>query len=196
MTLQPPPPAKPTRPLPWILGGAGVFLTVLVVVVVVARGGGRPAAGESGKPAASATTAASASTAPAPEPAGLGEKVRVGDFQVVVKGVDCSKTKVGKAPLDSTANGKYCLVTVTVTNVGGEELYFNSSDQKIYGDGVAYRNDSIAESWANDDTDPSDVLKPGKSLTGMLVFDVPKETDVDGVILHAEWDTAGVRVKF
>lgn len=81
------------------------------------------ATGPAGNPAAATTAAPEpVTTTAAPQPAepksaGVGDKVRGGDFEFTVKSVKCGITQVGNEFLNKKAQGAFCKVSVTVKNV-------------------------------------------------------------------------------
>ncbi|MFI7598997.1 DUF4352 domain-containing protein [Actinoplanes sp. NPDC049681] len=209
-----PPPAKKSKKklIFGIVGG----------VLVLCCGGGVIAAiagGDDDKPDASATTASAkrqattkpgAKTAPkAPagkvttEPVatrdsgpGLGDPVRDGKFEFTVTKLDCSKTKVGSEFLNEKAQGKFCIISVTVKNIGKEAQTFDGSSQKAYdAEGTEFSNDTGAEIYANEGS-PTFLqeINPGNQVKGKLIFDVPKSTTLTALELHDSVFSGGVKV--
>lgn len=201
--VPPQPPPKKRGPLPWILGIVGgiVGLCVLGGVINAVNGGGDPASTStvgdvSGQDAPTKAPAAKARTTPAKKAAaGIGSKVRDGKFEFVVTGVDCSKTKVGDQYLNATAQGKFCVISVTVTNIGDEPRTFTGDNQKAYAGKTEFTNNTEAELYVNSDAQTflQDV-NPGNSVKGKLVFDVPKSTKLTEIELHDGLFSGGARV--
>jgi hypothetical protein len=199
----PPQPVPPKKrgPLPWILGAVGMVLGLCLIFGIIGAitGGGEktndtaadvPAAVEAGKTAATKPAA----KAPAKK-AGIGSKVRDGKFEFVVTGVDCSKTKVGDQYLNTTAQGRFCIVSVTVTNIGDEARTFTGGNQKAYAGKTEFSNDGEAELYLNSDSQTFlEDVNPGNTVKGKLVFDVPKSTKLTEVELHDGVFSGGVRV--
>ena len=112
---------------------AGLFGLCCVGGIAAAVAGGNDKsdalAEEAVAPAATKTTAAAKAapakktTAAKTEP-GIGDAVRDGKFEFVVTKVDCSKSKVGSQYLNKKAQGKFCMISVNVKNIGtGVELH-------------------------------------------------------------------------
>src|SRR5262245_21771627 len=47
-----------------------------------------------------------------------GQPVRDGKFEFTVQSVKCGVSQVGEDPLTKTAQGQFCLVTISVKNIG------------------------------------------------------------------------------
>jgi hypothetical protein len=216
---QPPPPGDPTAAQPpvqknnkkLILGIIGGLLGLCCVggIIAAVNGGDddKPkAAATTGTPAAKKTTGATNAPKAAPakpvptepladEAPGLGDKVRDGKFEFVVKAVACGKSKVGNQYLNKKAQGQFCQVTVTVKNIGDESQLFDGSSQKALAGNVEFSNDGTAEMYANGDNNTFlNEINPGNQATGKLLFDVPKSTKLTGLELHDSPFSGGVKV--
>jgi len=196
-----PPPAPPAAPKKrsWfarhkILTGLGA-LVLLFIVIDLANGG------NSSTPTASPVTAAPKPTpAPAPPPAspaaGLGSPVRDGKFEFVVSKVDCGKSSVGTGGLVKKAQGQFCLVSLTVTNVGDKSQYLDGSSQMaLDAQGRQFSADAAAGVYLGDQGNTFlNQINPGNKVDGQLVFDVPKEVRLVKLQLHDSPFSAGVSV--
>ena len=60
----------------------------------------------------------------------LGMPARDGKFEFTVTKVDCGKTQIGNQYLNTKAQGQFCLVSMTVTNIGTKPQMFSSINQK------------------------------------------------------------------
>jgi hypothetical protein len=203
----PPQPAKKRGPLVWILGiVGGVFGLCLAIGIIGAatdsnsgEGVDQPAAAGTEKTQAEEPSTAgektAATKAPAKKIAGIGDKVRDGKFEFVVTKMDCSKTRVGDEFLNAKAQGRFCLVSVSVTNIGDEPQLFTGANQTAYAGKTEFKNDTGAEFYANDDSQTFlEEINPGNSVKGNLVFDVPKATKLTEIELHDGFFSGGVRV--
>jgi hypothetical protein len=85
------------------------------------------------------------------------ETSRDGEFEVTVSKVDCGATRVRSDLLDEKAQGVFCLVDVTVKNIGDEAL-------RQRGQCDVPRAD-----------------QPRNSVKGKLVLDVPEGTALTSV---------------
>lgn len=187
-----------------IVAGGLVGLCCLGGIVTVAATAGKPshpqaAANSAATPAS--TSPASQTTAPAtrqakPTIAKLGQPVRDGKFEFVVSKVTCGRSRVGDAYLNKTAQGQFCLVNMSVRNIGKEAQIFDGSSQKAFGSGgVEYSNDSVAETYANENDDTFlNEINPGNRVTGVLVFDIPKGATIKRLELHDSAFSGGVNV--
>ena len=137
-------------------------------------------------------------TAPTTRPAqpGLGDKVRDGKFEFVVSRLDCSRTTVGSEHLTRTAEGTFCVISLSVRNISDGSRYFLGQAQKAYdATGTAYGDDTIAGVYANRDTQTFlEKLDPGERVTGKLVFDVPRKVKLTTLELHDSPLSGGVQV--
>ncbi|BCJ53581.1 Mpr protein [Actinoplanes sp. NBRC 14428] len=154
-------------------------------------------AGTDGAPVAKGATEAPEAKKPEKKAPGLGDPVRDGKFEFTVTKLDCSKSKVGSAYLNKKAQGKFCLVSVTVKNIGKEAQLFDGSSQKAMdAAGTEYSNDGAAELYANEDTSTFlNEINPGNTVKGKLIFDVPKATKLTELELHDSPFSGGVEVK-
>jgi hypothetical protein len=173
-----------------------IVVSTVVVVVLFAAGivaerfsRGLPAAGTT----AAATTGPPAKVVPA-GPA-LGDAVRDGQFEFTVTRMDCSRTTVGLDHIKRTAEGRFCIISLTVRNIGDDAKYFVGQAQTAYdGSGTGYETDELAGFYANRGVEAFvQKLGPGDKTTGKLVFDVPKKTDLTTLELHDSPLSGGVR---
>jgi hypothetical protein len=79
-------------------------------------------------------------------------------------------TKVGDNLLNKTAQGRYCLVTVKVTNIGKRLRPSMAGNQKAYGaDGAQFSADSTAGLYANARTTPSSTRSTRNTVIGTVM---------------------------
>ena len=125
-----------------------------------------------------------------------GEAVRDGKFEFTVNSVTCGKSSVGDQYLNKNAQGQYCLVNVTVKNIGTEAQTFDSSNQFAFdAQGAKFSSDSAASFYANPQGSTFlNEINPGNSVTGDLVFDMPKDKQPVTVVLHDSAFSSGVKV--
>jgi hypothetical protein len=179
-------PGAPLRPLLSGLAAAGALIILFLAGAAAENFGHRDQA--------------AATTSPKPEPRAalprLGKAVRDGRFEFVVRHVDCARTTVGVEHLKSTADGKYCVVTLSIRNIAGEPQIFLGKVQKAYdAAGTSYTEDAIASLYANQNTRTLlRKIDPGDSVTGKMVFDVPKATTLTTLELHDSYLSGGVEV--
>ena len=128
--------------------------------------------------------------------AGLNQPARDGKLEFTVTTVKCGATSVGSDLLSEKAQGQYCLVDVTVKNIGDVPQMFDGSSQKAFdAKGAEYSHDGVAEMYANEGNATSlETINPGNQVKGRLVFDVPENTALTEVMLHDSPFSGGVRV--
>ncbi|GIG60490.1 hypothetical protein Lfu02_48620 [Longispora fulva] len=146
----------------------------------------------------SAVAAPAATKAPAPPPPSIGTPVRDGKFEFVVKKVECGVDQVGGDYLNKSAQGQFCLVTLSVKNIGNKPQTMSDSNQKGFGaNNARYSPDSTASLYANPDSAQVwyTEINPGNEVTGLIVFDIPKDGQLLSLELHDSLFSGGVKVK-
>lgn len=128
--------------------------------------------------------------------AGIGDPVRDGQFEFVVDEVTCGVSEVGDDLLGAQAQGQFCLVTVSVRNIGDEPRTFSDSNQKAFdADGNELGADSTAGLYANDHADALFTdINPGNDITAVIVFDIPRDGELARLRLHDSPFSGGVEV--
>lgn len=129
--------------------------------------------------------------------ASVGQAVRDGKFEFTVNNVNCGQARVGNDVTGETAQGQFCLVNLTVKNIGTEAQMLDASSQKGFSsDGSKYDANSMASVDANQGTTTFlNNINPGNQVTGMVVFDIPKDKTLAKVELHDSPASGGVTVK-
>ncbi|MBB2948636.1 hypothetical protein FB565_008419 [Actinoplanes lutulentus] len=186
-----PPPAPKKKRWPWIVAGVllagvlgcvGLFTLVLGgTAKVVGDAAGEMDANRKGENAVAGK---------------VGTAATDGKFQFTVTKLKCGVDRVGPAEFGEKAQGEFCLLDVTVKNVGASAEVFSDMSQYAYdAAGGEYQVDSGAGTWANKDHSTFlESLNPGNTVKGKLVFDVPEGTKLTSVVLHESMYTAGIRV--
>ncbi|MEV1288732.1 DUF4352 domain-containing protein [Micromonospora sp. NPDC049679] len=133
---------------------------------------------------------------PAAKTAKIGEAARDGKFEFTVKSSKCGVAKVGTSVIGDKAQGQFCLITVNVKNIGKEPQALVDSAQKAFAaDGTEYSTDSEAALYANKDQNTLfNEINPGNQVTGVLVFDIPKNVKLTKLELHDSPFSGGVDV--
>ncbi|SCL28687.1 protein of unknown function [Micromonospora pallida] len=126
----------------------------------------------------------------------VGEPARDGKFEFTVKSSKCGVAKVGTDLLGQKAQGQFCLVTLNVKNIGKEAQMFDGSSQKAYAaDGTEYSADGAAAMYANKNAETFlNDINPGNQVTGVLVFDIPKNVKLAKLELHDSPFSGGIDV--
>ena len=185
--------------------GLTTFL-VLAGIVAACCGGGatialissaavRNAVGISPDNQAEPTTPAPTTPPPPAEP-GLNTPVRDGKFEFVVTSVSCGHKSIGVGPVSAKAKGRFCLVDLSVENVGSSgQLLLDSVQRGFDSEGESYTPDSGAGVIANAGLSILiSTIDPGRKVTGTIVFDVPNEVEITKLELHDSAFSRGATV--
>lgn len=178
------------RPKQILVSGAAL----LALVVTLACGAGGTSDGGSGT--GTDPKADPKKEEVAAQPAKIGQAVRDGKFEFIVQKMECGVAKVGPKSFGDTAQGQFCLITLNVKNIGKEPQTFSDSSQKAFGTGdVEYSTDSSAALYANGEQNLLfNEINPGNEVTGVIVFDIPKEAKLIRLKLHDSPFSGGVSV--
>lgn len=174
--------------------------TVILALVVIAAIGGAVGGGDNKSNTSTNNNDGSGVTKSEDKPATtvkLNETARDGKFEFVVKGVECGKTTIGTNQyLTKNAQGQFCLMTVSVKNIGNEAQGFFGSNQKLL--------NAQSQQYAADDTAGAYLdqnystlfsnINPGNSVEGVIVFDIPKGQTPVSAELHDSSLSSGVKV--
>jgi hypothetical protein len=167
-------------------------LIALIVVIVVATSGG----GESGSsPSSAGGDSSSTGNGSSENAVGLNQAARDGKFEFTVTGQDCSKNTIGEDPLSKTAQGTFCVVSLTVKNIGNKAQLLDASSQKaLDAGGNEYSADSSAAMYLGDTNTFLNQLNPGSTVNGQIAYDVPVGTQLTELELHDSPFSGGVTV--
>ena len=192
-----PPQQPPQKKRHWVrnsfLGLAG-FIVLIVIISVAANGGSNGTSAASGG-------AAPANTAPAaPQVAKIGTPVRDGKFQFTITSVSHVKSVGDTADgFGDTAQGKYTILHVTVTNIGSQPQTLDDSSQYVYdASGRKYDVSTSADLDLNSASGSDSVffndINPGNTVRGELAFDMPAGQKAEKAELHDSAFSGGVTV--
>ena len=202
MTYSPPLPQQPApAPAPakkpfykkaWFL----VLAVIAIIAIAVPKGGGsNDAAGASGDAGAAGAADVASDAATADAAVGIGQPALDGDFQFVVNGVDCSQTTIGDEYLSTQAQGQFCMVDLTITNVGSEAQSFLGDNAKLFNaQGQQFSADTEAAFYLQDSSSLYEEINPGNTLASKVVFDVPAGMVPTSIELHDSMLSGGVTV--
>lgn len=131
-----------------------------------------------------------------PATAKIGQAARDGKFEFTVKSIDCGKTQLGDQYFNTKAQGQFCLVDVKVENIGDEpQSLFDDNQYAFNANGQKYSADSEAAIYLNDSASKIyEEINPGNTVTGKIIFDVPKDTKLTSLELHDSAFSSGVKV--
>ena len=125
---------------------------------------------------------------PEPEPeAKIGDRVTDGELRFVVNSVKCGASRIGDQYLNTKAQGQFCLVKIKVKNISDGPTTFDGDNQTLINTkGQDFSADTEAMFYANDDNQTFlEEINPGNQVTGTLVFDIPKKSKPDHMLLKA-----------
>lgn len=127
---------------------------------------------------------------------GLGEAGRDGSLEFRVSDVRCGVTQVGDSFISQSAIGQFCLVQLTVSNVGSRPATFADALQRAYApDGSRFAADSGAGILANPEQQVFlNEINPGNRVAGVVVYDIPPDGLIAELELHEAENSAGLRV--
>jgi hypothetical protein len=129
---------------------------------------------------------------------GLGQAVRDGQFEFIVRTVTCGQSTLDNGILlHATAKGQFCVVDLSVRNIGTQARRFADSAQQALGaQGQQYTADTGAGVVANGSGDAVwNVVNPGIALDVKVVYDVPVGATVVRLVLHDDPLSRGVTVQ-
>lgn len=180
-------PPKKRKKWPWIVGG------IVLVMILGCVGLFTLVLGGTAKVASDLNDNSTGKNAAAGQ---MNKSSVDGKFQFTVTGMQCGVGSVGPDGFGEKAQGQFCLVSVSIKNVGKSAEVFNDFSQKAYdAGGTEFSVDSGAATWVNKDTSTFlESINPGNVVKGKLVFDVPKGAKLSSIVLHESEFTAGVKV--
>jgi hypothetical protein len=128
---------------------------------------------------------------------GLNQPARDGDLEFRVHQVECGYDSVGDPFVNQHALGQFCVAELTVRNLGSAPAPFRDGLQRAYGPGgEAYGADSTASMLANADQPGAlDEIGPGTDRAGAVVYDIPRDSRIVRLRLHATAGSRGVLVR-
>lgn len=195
------PPSQPATPRKRRLGrgclytALGAFGLIIVIIIVAAIASGGGGGGGGGGSAAGSSSAAAPPASAAGQP-GIGDKVRDGKFEFVITKVTHAKT-VGPAGLSETAQGRFTVLHVKVTNIGSESQTLDDSNQVVFdGSGRKFDADTKADLVINGENNQVflEDINPGNTVHGLIAFDLPSGTQAVKAELHDSPFSEGVTV--
>jgi hypothetical protein len=120
---------------------------------------------------------------------------RDGAFEFTAISMSCGHTALGKERLIQEAQGEFCVVELTVENIGGSPQALELSAQKAFdAEGDAYDAVDTIEIGALNPDAWDRLINPGNWVTGLLVYDVPADTELVRLELHDSDFSHGVDV--
>ncbi|NEM05491.1 DUF4352 domain-containing protein [Geodermatophilus normandii] len=194
MTYSPPLPQQQPAPAPakkpfykkaWFL-----VLAVIAIIAIAMPKGGSSSDSSSDTSAAGAAAGSGESSS-----VGIGQPAADGEFQFVVNGVDCSQSQIGDQYLSTQAQGQFCIVDVTVSNIGSQaQGFFGENATLLNAEGQEFSADSEAAFYLQDSSSLYEEINPGNTLNSKVVFDVPAGMVPSSIELHDSAFSGGVTV--
>lgn len=191
---------KPIFKRTWFI----VLLVVVVVgIIIAATNGGKggsssTASTSSGTGDSASDQAQAAQEKPDNEKSrnpGIGQPARDGKFEFVVNGVDCSKTELGDQYLSTKAQGTFCIVDLTIKNIGDKaQGFFGENAKLLNAQKQQFSADNEAAVYLNDSSSLYEEINPGNTLSSKVIFDVPAGTAPTAIELHDSAFSGGVTV--
>lgn len=176
--------------MPALVGGGIALVLCCGGAIAATLAGGDP------EPSVQATEAAGATPErPADQPAAerpktyrVGQAVRGGDFEFVVRGHTCGIARVGDSVLNHKAQGVFCRTDISVKNVSKNAQLFHADSTVTAQDstGREYAADGEATIYGNKDgAGFLDEINPGNQVRAFVYFDVPKGTKLTTITFDA-----------
>ncbi|MFI7597300.1 DUF4352 domain-containing protein [Actinoplanes sp. NPDC049681] len=123
------------------------------------------------------------------------EVVADGAFQFAVTGMRCGARRVGNDEFGQKARGEFCLVAVTVRNMGSRAGTLDGTSQTAYAaNGEAFPSEAGAAMYVSRRPSILERIDAGARVRGTLVFDVPHGTRLTSIVLRDSLRTRGVRI--
>jgi hypothetical protein len=167
---------------------AGVLAAMAIGAGALALGGGGPRVAAV-RALVPSRAAGGVRESGAMDVAALGRMGADGVFLVTVTGVRCGVPAVGRA----RAAGRFCLVGVSVENAGHHTQVLDGAAQRVVDTrGRAYPVAGRAEAFLADPW--GEAIPPGRTVRGVLPFDVPARTRLSALVMHESATSRGARV--
>ncbi|WP_311984445.1 DUF4352 domain-containing protein [Parafrankia sp. CH37] len=135
----------------------------------------------------------SAQAPTAPRTAKVGSPVRDDQLEFRANKIKCGEHQIGESFLARRATGQFCLVDITVTNRGTTARLLESSKQYLTTSaGERHSADFVARFYPSLNGGIWDTIKPGDTVTGTFVFDIPADEKAKSLELHERPESLGV----
>lgn len=171
------------------------ILAVFLLIVVVSATSSSDETNTASSDESSASNSEEPNVESNSEIAKIGTPVRDGKFEFTVNGVECGATTLGNEFFNEKAQGQFCVMDVSVKNIGNEAQLFSGSDQLVFNAaGQQYSNDSSAEIALEENDTFLEEINPGNTVEGRVVFDIPKDQKLVKAELHDSSFSNGVEV--
>ncbi|MDT3439189.1 serine/threonine-protein kinase [Pseudofrankia sp. BMG5.37] len=178
----------PARRSVLLVGGVLLLALATMLTVAVRHRGQSSALSAAAAPAAAPVSSAQPTPSPSPD------SFRDGGLQFTVEGVECGVEQLGPDFLARRANGQFCLVTMTIRNVGESSRQLQNANQYAYDStGGRHSADYLSRFYLLGET-VWQSAGPGASIHGRLVFDIPRGARLNRLQLHGSSTGTGVSI--
>jgi hypothetical protein len=99
--------------------------------------------------------------------------------------------------VQKNAAGQYCIVELTVRNIGDKpQTFYNTNQEAHSADGTRYEPDWEATYDAlNGDQKADEAINPGNEIDAIVVYDIPKDAKIQTLKLHDSGMSNGVVIR-
>lgn len=121
-----------------------------------------------------------------------------GQFEFKVLAMTCGLKSVGVDFLASKAQGQFCVIKMQVTNTGTDAQTLFDTNQYVYdAAGRKYEADLSAGISANSSDSQVWIapINPGNSVTGVMVYDMPKGDKPASIEVHDSAFSGGATIQ-
>ncbi len=168
------------------IGGAVVFVVIMGALIGIATSSGSSSNSSSNQPSSASQSSSSSEPAKQPATPGLNQPADDGKFRFVATAFTCGQTYLvnDNEFEDAHAQGQWCLLSLSYSNIGSEAQTFETSSQYVYdASGKQYSADSSGTMAANHSGNPCisyQQINPGVSSSCAVAFAIPTDTCVGG----------------
>ncbi|MFC4909879.1 DUF4352 domain-containing protein [Actinomadura gamaensis] len=180
-------------------GALGLFVLLGACGAIIGSAGkGHQKPTAERKPTATATRVEN-SEKPKPSPTltnGIGHEYRDGKFAFTVTKVKKGIDRVGDEYLGKSAQGQFVFVHLQVANIGSRgQTFFGSNQTLVDTEGRRFEVDDEAAAYLGERARSLfEQINPGNTVSGILVYDVPKGVRLHELRLHDSLFSRGVTV--
>jgi hypothetical protein len=176
---------------------ASILLFFQLIIFVSLVNGAKNISTTTSSDKSSQSSSSNSGSKPA-EVAKIGQAVRDGKFEFTVTGFSCGQTSVGTNQyLTKQAQGQFCMLNLSIKNIGDQAQSLFSGNQKLLNGSTQYSADDTATLYAGPSGSTStwfNDINPGNSVSGTIVFDVPKGVTPTQAELHDSAFSGGIKV--
>jgi hypothetical protein len=169
-----------------------VLAIIVLIILATALSGSK---GKNAPAAANNTTQNTTAQGSGATLSGIGQPVSDGKFTFTVNKFTCGAKSIGSGILKAKAQGEFCIADMTVKNTGTESQTMDESSQYLFigSNKLSSSTDAIMANKKAGAFFLSDI-NPGNSVSGVVVWDVPKGQTPDHLELHDSIFSGGVEV--